>query len=497
MSKFIDAGLLANIQAEGGKYFAADVTIEDLELRMIELNNQAKGIQQVADSEGRAASPDEEKQIFNLMNEFDEVQAEKLRRERLEAQGAVLDKSNGRVTDHLPPGETPAPEDGQIMVNAHQAGVPNAAQRPLRIASATRIEDAGPGRRCFGFHNIGEFAACVCRASARGGVYDQRLRLAQAPTSSSSEGVSADGGFAVPPDFRDEIMRKVLVESPLFGFTDQQTSSSNSITFPKDETTPWGTAGVHANWTGEGSAIAQTKVALGEETVKLEKLASLHAVTEELLEDAPALGRFLSSKVSEDIGFKIDNAIINGTGTGMPLGVLASPALLTVDGEDDQEADTIIFMNIVKMWAALYGRGQNKAIWIVSPSVATQLMTMSFPGSGTAVPVYLPPGGLADSPYAKLLGRPIVATEAAAALGSPGDIILMDPTKYMTVTKSTGLRAEVSMHLFFDYDVTAFRFVMRIGGKPWWSAPITGRDGVTKYSAFVALAEREGPPPED
>jgi HK97 family phage major capsid protein len=306
--------------------------------------------------------------------------------------------------------------------------------------------------------------------------------------------VNADGGFAVPPDFREEILRKVQVESPLFGFTDQQTSTSNSITFPKDETTPWqASGGIRVNWTGEATLIPQSKAALGEDTVKLEKLSALLPVTEELLEDAPALGRYLSAKVPEAIGFKIDDAIINGTGTGQPLGVLASPALLTIAEETSQEADTIVFMNIVKMWAAMYGRGQNRAIWVTSPSVATQLMTMAFPGAGTAVPVYLPPNGLADSPYAKLLGRPIVVSEAAATLGDQGDIILMDPTQYMTVTKSIGLRADVSMHLFFDYDVTAYRFILRVGGKPWWSGPILGKDGVREYSAFVALAEREGP----
>jgi HK97 family phage major capsid protein len=200
----------------------------------------------------------------------------------------------------------------------------------------------------------------------------------------------------------------------------------------------------------------------------------------------------LSTKVPEGFAWKIDNAIINGTGALQPLGVLESPALITIDEEEDQEADTIVFMNIVKMWAALYGRGQNKAIWVVSPSVATQLMTMQFPGTGTAVPVYIPPSGLPDSPYAKLLGRPVITTEAANTLGDTGDIILMDPTKYMTVTKTAGMRTDVSMHLFFEYDALAFRFLLRVGGKPWWSAPILGKDGTTKYSAFVTLPDREG-----
>jgi len=48
----------------------------------------------------------------------------------------------------------------------------------------------------------------------------------------------------------------------------------------------------------------------------------------------------------------------------------------------------------------------------------------------------------------------------------------------------------VSIHLWFDYDTTAFRFVLRIAGQPWWSAAADPRDGSATYSPFVALAER-------
>jgi hypothetical protein len=49
-------------------------------------------------------------------------------------------------------------------------------------------------------------------------------------------------------------------------------------------------------------------------------------------------------------------------------------------------------------------------------------------GTG-GVPVYLPPGGLSESPYAILKGRPVIPVEYCATLGTVGDIILADFTQ--------------------------------------------------------------------
>jgi len=56
--------------------------------------------------------------------------------------------------------------------------------------------------------------------------------------------------------------------------------------------------------------------------------------------------------------------------------------------------------------------------------------------------------------------------------------------------KSGGLRSETSIHVAFDTDHTAFRFIFRIGGQPWWSAPIAALNGTFTQSPFVTLEAR-------
>lgn len=473
------------------KVCAEAVSIEDLMARQADLNAKTLALQEQIDNENRNPTEAEAELMKNNCDEFDAIQMDIDRRQRMNAQALHLQGSAGRVVEAEATNKT---ED----VNA-SAAIANGMQ-PRQVATAPKaktgfahIAESGPSMYgAHGFHNIGDFALAVQKASVRGSRPDARL-IFDAPGTVSTEGTPADGGYAVPPDFRNEIWKKVMGEASLLSYCDQQTSSSNALTFPIDESTPWqATGGVRVNWTAEGAKIAESKVALGEQTIKLEKIAALLPVTEELLEDAPAVSRYINSRVPEVMGFAINNAIINGTGTGQPAGVMGSAALVTANHEASQAADTVTFKNIVSMWARMHARGKNRAIWLMNPIVSEQLMTLAFPGAGTAVPVYMPPSGLSGSPYATLLGRPVIESEVCAALGDKGDILLLDLSQYIAVTKTIGMRADVSMHLYFDYDVMTYRFIMRIGGKPWWTAPITAADGTTTYSAFVALAERDG-----
>lgn len=473
------------------KIWANSPSIHDLQVRQAEINSRAQTIQATADAESRLLTEPEEAEIKSLLDEFDSLQVDIERRERMNAQAFMLQESGGRAAAPENPGEPADPGAAVVVASGSQ---PSAAisHRPAARGAAARVEDAGPSRYGqHGFHNVGDYALAVQRASLRSGAYVDPRLVVNAPSSTSSSGTPADGGYAIPPDFRQEIMRKVMGEASIVPFTDQQTSSSNALTFPIDETTPWqASGGVRVNWTAEGSKITESKMALGEATVKLEKIAALLPVTEELLSDAPALSRYISSKVPANIGFALNDAIINGDGTGKPLGILPSAAKLEVPAETGQVADTITYGNIVRMWSRLHAPGKSKSVWLVNPIVDEQLMMMSFPGTGTAVPVYMPPGGAADTPYARLFGRPVIPTEACPIVGDAGDIILTDLSQYMTVTKTEGMRADVSMHLYFDYDIMAFRFILRFGGKPWWTGPIDGKATGVKYSAFVTVEDR-------
>lgn len=446
--------------------------------RQRQVMEASQSIMAAAEAENRDMTASELKETEDLGREFDDLQKQIDTRTGILARSAVLAAPRGRQTevddDEVPPARAP-----------QAAGRP-AAQSPPAPASPIRAGGTG------GFRSFGDFAVAVRNGTMRGGDLDARLRAAAVSTY-GNEGSGADGGFAVPPDYRSEILTKIFDEQSLLGLTDRLQSSSNTLTIPTDETTPWQTSGgIQAYWTAEGAAKTQSKPALGETTLKLHTLAALVPVTEELLEDAPAMGAYLNRKAPEKMEFKVSDAIVRGTGVGMPLGFLNSPALVTVAAEGAQTADTINATNIVKMFARMPAASRRTAVWLMHPDAEAQLPLMTIGQQ----PIYLPPGGLSGNMYGTLLGRPVIPHQVAETVGDVGDIMFVDLKQYLTVTKtgngrdSNGLKQDISIHLWFDQDMVAYRFTMRVAGAPWWASTMAQRDGSNAQSPYVVLAAR-------
>ena len=309
-----------------------------------------------------------------------------------------------------------------------------------------------------------------------------------------SEGVGADGGFAVLPEFNQSIFDRVY-GNDLFSRTDHYTVSGNNMTFPKTAETSRAHGSRHGGlrgyWVSEGANIPASKPELAELSLKLKKLAVVVYLTDEMVEDSGlALEAYITRKASEEFNFLIGDALINGIGGGQPLGILNSSALVSVAKEDSQPADTIVAENVLNMWARLYAPARTNAVWLINQDTEPELHKMSL-GVSTAGGqlVYMPPGGLSGAPYATLMGRPVIPTEFNATLGEQGDILLANLGDYVTVSKG-GVSQTASIHVEFLTDQLAVRFIMRVDGAPWADSPITPYKGTATQSSFVTLDER-------
>lgn len=467
------------------------MNLDDLQARQLELHESSQAILSRAEAEKRDPSAEEREELDGLIAEMTTTKADIERVAALQSFGANLTGSAGRKAPPEPVASMAADDDEIDAAPTRMAGKQVHHGKPAHISFARET-----GR--WGWRSFGEFSKAVRGASMHGGQIDNRLVAKMAPTTYGTEGSGTDGGFAVPPDFRSDIMQKVQGEDSLLSLTDQFTTSSNAITFPKDETTPWQTSGgCLAYWEGEASAMTQSKPALQQETVKLNKMTCLVPVSDELIEDAPALTNYLKKKVGDKMTFKSNLAIVQGDGVGKPLGILNAGSTVQVAKETSQANDTVIAMNIFKMYSRLYAPLVKSSVWLVNQDVLPQLYAMTIPVKNVAGTenvggsvVYTPANGLSQAPYGTLFGRPIFVTQACETVGDVGDIIFFDPKSYMTATKTSGPTADTSIHLFFDYNVTAFRFIWRMAGKPWWSEDIDARDGSNAMSWAVTLGAR-------
>jgi HK97 family phage major capsid protein len=222
----------------------------------------------------------------------------------------------------------------------------------------------------------------------------------------------------------------------------------------------------------------------------LHKLAALCYATDELLADASALEAVIQQAFAEEFAWLLDDAILNGTGAGMPLGIMQSPSLVSVAIETGQAADTVVWQNVVKMWSRLWSRSKSQAVWMINQDIEPQLYSMSLAVGTGGVPVYMPAGGASGLPYGTLFGRPVLEVEQTATLGGVGDIVLADLSQYIMIEKG-GVESASSIHVKFESDQTTFRFVMRVDGQPTWNAPLTpATASANTLSPFVTLATR-------
>jgi len=448
------------------------VPLDELHNRLQDLADQAKVIENQADAEHRDMTAEELEDVAKIQAAFKETEKLIAAREANAEMQSKLRVPQPRVTQ---------PIDGPEAADDEGGDEPPRYVKPQR----RRFEGgmpAGLTKGKWGFRSMGEFA--MAAMATRHGKPD--ARILNAPSTYGSEGQNQDGGFAVPPDFREDIVKQVMGEESLLSRCDQQITQSNSLSLPLDTVSPWDTStGVTTQWLGEGAAATPTKPSLGALETKLNKLVAFVALTDELVKDVSAMTRWLESKVPEKFTSALNTALVSGSGVGQPMGLLNASCKVIAAAKSGQGAGTVIYENIVKMYSRRYGRNTQNYIWLINQDVEPQLQSMIAPGA--TFPAYLPPGGLSASPYGMLMGRPVLPLEACSALGTEGDIIFFDPTQYLIVLQTEQMRADVSMHLYFDSDHLAFRFIMRVGGQPYWKSAISRQNGSNTLSPIITL----------
>jgi len=302
------------------------------------------------------------------------------------------------------------------------------------------------------------------------------------------EAVGASGGFLVPTEYREEL----LMWEPDASIVRQRATTipmrRRAIRIPTlDQTTTtagqphwWG--GVLAYWTEEATSKTESEPKFRQIELVAHKLVCYTEAGDELLADAAiSLEAFLSAAFSGVINWEEEDAFINGTGAGQPLGILNAGVTIA---QTRAAANQINLQDCVRMYEQFQGRSP---IWMASRNILSNLMLLNGPAANPSY-VFMP--SARDAMPAYLLGIPLFFSEHCPALGTTGDLILADWSKYL-IGDRQAITVDSSKHYRFQYDLTAWRAVKRVDGQPWLSAPLTYQDGTTQVSPFVVLSATE------
>ncbi len=359
----------------------------------------------------------------------------------------------------------------------------NATEQARRFHAETIGKDVDPDR-CFA-----DFLVQIGKTAER--QHNKRMEGARRlesvyKTALSEFSGGATGGYIVPIDFHNDIMRTVEETSIVRPRAMVVPMASATLLLPLPDaetaqtagTTPF-LGGMLLSWTKEGAAFTETEPAFRQKELTAWQLGGIVVASNALMADANGLEAFLTALFARSLAWYEDYAFLRGDGVGKPLGIIAGGGAKQVTrsgGSAFVLADSAAMLKWLMMGSWAY------AIWAFHPLLIEKIALIL--GWQQNQPQGQQPG---NSYVGVFQGRPAYATEKLPALGTAGDIVLFDPGCYVIGDRQQ-IEIAASLHPKFTNNQVIYRILSRCDGRPWFEHPITIADGANTVSPYVLLA---------
>ena len=389
-----------------------------------------------ADAEKRNLTEAEETEYAGLDAEVPKIKAEISRREKLDAEKAEAGK----------------------------------AVRSPKLYTGKHKEDPKE------FKSLGEFIHSVRFAPNDPRLQDLYEERAQ------SMGVGAEGGFAVPTQFRETLLSvtpQQAIFRPRCTVIPAGSPPDSEVSMPAINQ---GAAqnmygGIAVQWIGEGDTKPETDMKLKEIKLHPHEVAAHVIVTDKLLRNWGAAGSLIGNQLRLAMLAAEETAFYNGNGVARPLGILQAGARIDYTRAS---ASAISFADVIGMYARL--RQGMSPVWIASQTCIPQLVNIRDTGNNN---LWLASAVQGMPPT--LLGIPVLFHERSVALGTKGDLVLADLGYYM-IKEGSGPFVMASEHVYFTSNRTVIKCFWNVDGQPWLSEPIPLEGSAANtVSPFIVL----------
>ena len=439
---------------------------------------------------------DLEKKLAELNSQIDAKHAE-VKEADTESKGSLLAELNVLLDNET---SIKSEIEAEELMAARQAQLSKPNKRKTADvndveASSIKTEDNIYKDAKLGFKSYGDVAQAVYKAGI-GASFDPRLNVIKSSNPELNaeglrQGNGVDGGYLVPAGVRSaELSNEQGMSFDLFGMARNfALSGESSIEIPAIDETDRSNlyGGVSQQWLEEEEQMTASEPQFRQIELKPKESGVFIKASNKLLRNSPvALGQFLDMASRDVMRFARSNAVMNGNGSGKPLGFLNSDALVTVTAESGQTTDTVVVENTLKMKAKFTNRWLQGAVWLVNKDVKPQVELFKIGDT----PVFVAGGTVAGESLDRLHGIPMIETEYNPVLGDLGDICLVNMNAYLTATQGGGVIGAESTHFYFDTNKTAFKFIEEVDGQTWLKSAITDFQGSGTTSPFVTLAAR-------
>jgi len=320
--------------------------------------------------------------------------------------------------------------------------------------------------------SFGEWLNCITKDPSK-------IKLTQ-KANGMSEGVNADGGYLLTPQITSTIFGATIPGSVIYPKCFKIPLQSNSIKLPIFNDTGDNATSKPRGYavTPDGTQKTATTFALTQKTVSLVTWSYLVYATEELLEDAPAFGAWMTQKIREKAGYDFDNLCLNGVAA-----TNGFEGILTAAANSYRAACTVAATmtkpSIINLMAGIIPQYRAGAEWYMSSKAWANAMDLL----STATTVTPSFGAVMSIDGMTLMGKPVNVMPQMANLNSNGDILLGNFGTYVVAEKN-GLNLAISRDFKFDTDEIAYRVTVRQGGAA--TIPTKTATDTTVMGAFSA-----------
>ena len=299
-------------------------------------------------------------------------------------------------------------------------------------------------------------------------------------------GTGSAGGFAVPTEMWRSVYNSVSRDSIFLGRMTVFPMQSNEMTIPalNSENQKTGFIGnVEARIVAEADDGEVVTPTFRDMMLKARKwIIYMNASHESLVDSGGRIDGVIGPIIKLGVQQSVDEQALIGNGVGAPLGILNSPAAISIPRAT---ANEINYIDCVKMLSRIHPVFQGGAIWIVSNEAYEMLMLMEDGASNLIWNVNSTQGADKAIP-STFLGRPLFVSDFCSALGDRGDLVLVDPRAL-----AFGLREDFALESSTAPEwlkhLISFRGYMRADIMPLLGSQITPRNGASTLSFATVL----------
>lgn len=283
--------------------------------------------------------------------------------------------------------------------------------------------------------------------------------LEAAQVKSLSVGTDSDGGYLVPDNMSDTIVKIIYDSSPMRALCGIETISSDSIDLIED------TGEFGASWTTETGTVSETTTpSIAKHNISVYEMYAQSKATQKLLDDAAIyVEQWVSEKVADKFSRLEATAFISGTGSGQPKGILSYTAG-TGWGQVEQvtsgTAGQVTADGLIRLYYKLKDGYARRATFLMNRSTVQAVRLLK---EATTNQYLWQPGLTAGTPDT-LLGIPVAeASDMPAAATNSLSVAIADFKSAYLIVDRIGFR--ILRDPFTEKPFVKFYTTRRVGGE--------------------------------